>query len=871
MPTTGNDSLAGTSGNDVIDALGGNDTIDGQAGNDSLSGNAGDDTLHGAAGADTLAGGDGNDLIYAGALFSTGGWGLNSGGFKAVGTTDGDIDSISAGAGDDWISAGVGDIVDGGDGLDVLDYDLVNTATGLAVSTTGGAPVGVPGTLTGVEEVRFHFGSGADTFSGGGGTDIVSGGGGADSLVGGQGNDMLFAGAGADTLEGGDGADRLVAGRITSMTRNPGVSGFPNFGAGTSEAFDLTSDRLDGGAGDDTIDVLTGETDTIIGGDGNDIANVIANATVSLALDLTGDANAAASSQIGGSISGFERWTLNGSNLTDVLIGSSGADTLNANAGDDLLTGGDGDDVIVGGAGNDAMAGGAGADLFRISSGAGNDTIGDFNSAAGDRLQFLVAGAAIPAWSFSAEDDINGDGLADGQLGFIGYGPTPVSVALLGVAAMPDLWVLGVNNLNGGFAGLDGNDSFDGGTGNDTFRGGNGRDTLNGGGGNDELYGDAGNDLLNGGAGNDRLDSGVGQDTYIGGAGDDFMIGDAGDVADYGAVTTAIVAAPDAVVAHVAMVFGEGTDTVNGVNGLITGSGADLILGRTIAESLTLGAGNDWADGSGGNDTLDGGDGADTLSGGLGNDLIVSGAGADYVLGGGGVDTIDYRAETGDLTFNSAFSRVDIAGMAGFEVAIEIEHLWSGSGNDFISTFGQIGVRGGGGSDVVVDYSADAANIFEGEAGSDTLYGLAGNDTLNGGGDNDLIFGGDGDDLIIGGAGADFMGGGAGADTFRFLSVSDSTFANVDAVAEFTRGVDKVDLALIDANTGTAGDQAFTLGALQAGVAGRLAISVVTALPATGQTMHLVQGDVDGDGMADFVFLMITDGTAAPTGSDFVL
>ena len=349
------------------------------------------------------------------------------------------------------------------------------------------------------------------------------------------------------------------------------------------------------------------------------------------------------------------------------------------------------------------------------------------------------------------------------------------------------------------------------------------------------------------------------------------MIGDAGDVADYSAVTTAIVAAPDAVVAHVAMIYGDGTDTVNGVNGLITGSGADLILGRTIAESLTLGAGNDWADGSGGNDTLDGGDGADTLSGGLGNDLIVSGAGADYVLGGGGVDTIDYRAETGDLTFNAAFSRVDIAGMAGFEVAIEIEHLWSGSGNDFISTFGQIGVRAGGGNDVAVDYSADVANIFEGEAGADTLYGLAGNDTLNGGADNDLIFGGDGDDVLTGGAGADFMGGGAGADTFRFLSVSDSTFANVDAVAEFTRGVDKVDLALIDANTGTAGDQAFTLGALQAGIAGRLAISVVTALPATGETMHLVQGDVDGDGMADLVFLMITDGTAAPTGSDFVL
>jgi Ca2+-binding RTX toxin-like protein len=878
MPTTGNDSLAGTAGNDTIDALAGNDTIDGQTGNDSLTGDAGEDTLHGGAGADTLVGGDGADLIFAGQLFSTSGWGVNTGGFKTIGTTDADIDSISGGAGNDWISAGAGDVIDGGDGFDVLDYDLVNTTTGLTVSTVGGAPTGIPGSLANVEDVRFHFGSGADVFTGGAGADVVSGGGGADSLSGGNGNDVLGGGLGADTLLGGEGNDVLTAARITSITRVAGTGGVVSIGSNIPEAFDGAADLLDGGAGDDVIDILASEADTIIGGTGTDTGRIIARSTVSLNLNLGEDPNAAVSALTGGQVSGIERWSITGSTVGDFLVGSDGDDVLSGGIGDDILIGGIGNDSLTGGANNDVLTGGPGADLFRFTTLMDNDVVSDLNAGEGDRLQLVVGGAATPALGFTPFEDLDGDGaFDDAQLVLVGYQQSPaavVTIGLLNTSTAPDLWVLGVQGLNGAFAGLTGNDSFDGGSGNETFRGSDGNDTLNGGAGSDELYGDAGDDLVNGGDGNDRMDlSGGGVDTVIGGAGDDWVFGKAGDTADYSAATVVITIIPDPtpILTGVTQVYGEGTDTINGVNVLLTGSANDLVQGRAIAERFNLGSGADWADGGQGNDTLEGGDGADTLSGGIGNDLVVSGTGADYVLGGAGIDTIDYRAETGNLTFNSAFSRVDIAGMAGFEVAIDFEHLWSGSGNDFITTFAQTGVRAGGGNDVVVDYSADVANTFEGEAGSDTLYGLAGNDTLNGGADNDLLFGGDGDDVITGGAGADFMGGGAGADTFRFLAVSDSTFANVDAVTAFTLGVDRIDLAAIDANTGVAGDQAFTLGALQTGVAGRLAISVVTALPASGETMHLVQGDVDGDGMADFAFLLVAGGSSAPTAADFVL
>ena len=51
------------------------------------------------------------------------------------------------------------------------------------------------------------------------------------------------------------------------------------------------------------------------------------------------------------------------------------------------------------------------------------------------------------------------------------------------------------------------------------------------------------------------------------------------------------------------------------------------------------------------------------------------------------------------------------------------------------------------------------------------------------------------------------MNGGAGDDTFKFTS---ATAANGDTIVTFEPG-DRIDLTAIDANTGAAGDQSFTL------------------------------------------------------------
>ena len=61
--------------------------------------------------------------------------------------------------------------------------------------------------------------------------------------------------------------------------------------------------------------------------------------------------------------------------------------------------------------------------------------------------------------------------------------------------------------------------------------------------------------------------------------------------------------------------------------------------------------------------------------------------------------------------------------------------------------------------------------------------------------------------MLNGGAGADLLDGGAGADTFRFVSTADSpnTPGGFDTIRAFERGVDKIDLSAIDANTGLSG------------------------------------------------------------------
>jgi|GEM_PF-1585391 len=142
----------------------------------------------------------------------------------------------------------------------------------------------------------------------------------------------------------------------------------------------------------------------------------------------------------------------------------------------------------------------------------------------------------------------------------------------------------------------------------------------------------------------------------------------------------------------------------------------------------------------------------------------------------------------------------------------------------------------------------DNADKWVGTSGNDWFHGNMGADVIDGGAGNDTLLGGSGADKLIGGLGADTMSGGAGRDTFIFRSVSESLpgAGNRDMIQWFERGADKIDLSLIDANTAVRGDQVFQF----AGKTSAVEANSVSYFHSDNHT--IVQGDVDGDGKADF-------------------
>ena len=150
-------------------------------------------------------------------------------------------------------------------------------------------------------------------------------------------------------------------------------------------------------------------------------------------------------------------------------------------------------------------------------------------------------------------------------------------------------------------------------------------------------------------------------------------------------------------------------------------------------------------------------------------------------------------------------------------------------------------------------------------SGFENLTGSDFNDTLTGNAGANVLNGGAGDDRLTGSGGADGQTGGGGADTFVLKALSDSTNAARDSILDFNAGEgDRIDLSAIDAIVGGKnnaftfiGDSAFS------GVAGQLNATLLSP------NHYLVQGDVNGDGLADFGLLV--DSAAILTASAFIL
>lgn len=193
-------------------------------------------------------------------------------------------------------------------------------------------------------------------------------------------------------------------------------------------------------------------------------------------------------------------------------------------------------------------------------------------------------------------------------------------------------------------------------------------------------------------------------------------------------------------------------------------------------------------------------------------ELLVTGPGSGHVLeGGGGDDTyVLYRAarivETAGGGTDGVFVRGSAAANFVTPENVEIVHTArNATGNDAANRiFGSAG-----------------DNVLSGGRGNDYLDASKGKDTLLGGTGDDTLRGMEGKDRLTGGAGRDILDGGTSNDTFVFLDAAESGPAAPDRILGFDgagkAAGDRIDLSAIDANTGTAGNQAFVFGGTGAG------------------------------------------------------
>ncbi|TXN09141.1 calcium-binding protein [Methylobacterium sp. WL103] len=160
--------------------------------------------------------------------------------------------------------------------------------------------------------------------------------------------------------------------------------------------------------------------------------------------------------------------------------------------------------------------------------------------------------------------------------------------------------------------GGDGNDFVDAGGGRDVVFGGAGADDILAGGGDDMVYGDGGADRILAGAGNDLVTAGAGNDAVIGGDGNDLFVAEVGDGDDsywgdeVGGGTGSDTLDMSAITANITANLGtglagrgsvasgqSGSDTLWGVENVVTGSGADHITASDATNVMDGGLGAD--------------------------------------------------------------------------------------------------------------------------------------------------------------------------------------------------------------------------------------------------------------------------------------
>lgn len=229
--------------------------------------------------------------------------------------------------------------------------------------------------------------------------------------------------------------------------------------------------------------------------------------------------------------------------------------------------------------------------------------------------------------------------------------------------------------------------------------------------------------------------------------------------------------------------------------------------------------------------------------------------GADFTANGGDT-TYSWNPNSGQMIINGVGQAVPGANRILLTV-------WDGGGND---TYNLSNYANGTIIDLRPGEFSTTSQVQLANLGlNNYAIGNVANALLFNGDTRSLIenaIGGGGGDVLIANQAVNGLTGGAGGDTFRWVSAADSRPGAVDTVFDFQTGIDRLDLSRIDADTGTAGDDAFRFIGTNAfsGSPGELRYE------SDGRTTRIL-GNVNGDRIADFDLLLAN--VAAPVASDF--
>ncbi len=764
----------------------------------------------------------------------------------------------------------------------IAEADLVLTTTGqpdiidAAAYRYDSAASSFPTSLNIAAGLVIDAGGGADTVIASGAMDLIDGGSGNDLIFSNctlsndpSGLPSVFGEASSDTLTGGADADRFIIGFLQDdgyrpLTASATVT-ITDFDFAEGDKLDLS--RLGLTRMSDLLALTTivaGNTEITIRISGTTQKIVLANCVIAPGSDPSSFLFSTGATGLSVAVTQPGDTDVFGLMGDDIISGFTGNDRLFGAEGVDMLYGGEGDDKLYGGANDDRLIGGRGVDT--LLGGDGNDTL---TAEADGSADTLDGGSGDDTYVFGAVAFAE-ESIADTS--GVDTVTSSIALSIAALAALENVTLTGNAAVN-----ATGNSAANVLTGNSAanqLSGGLGADTLHGGAGNDVLNGGSGVDLLSGGLNDDRLfaEADSARDTLDGGAGNDTYV-------------FASVA-----LAEETIIDSAGVDT-------LTSNISMSIATLSMIENITItGASAANATGNSNANIFIGNAAANRFAGGLGNDVYFVGAGDSVIetSNGGLAD----RVKAGANFMLASGASVEFLETANAALLTPLALTGNELGQTITGNAGANTLDGKGGKDVLVGlagndvYIVDAADLIIESAGQGaadraravTSFSLAADDNiefletalpagrgainLTGNALRQTITGNAGDNVLTGLAGQDTLTGGAGTDRFAFRAVTDSAAGagSRDIINDFRPGLDKIDLATIDANGPLAGNGAFRLlslkGAAFSGHAGE-----VRHLASGANT--LVQGDINGDRKADFEILLV--GAKILSASDFFL